>query len=100
MSQNNNINNTNSIQENQNMRNNTGALSNTNPENELINKYPMDREMNTIVYVESGQMVLKDCLLSLSFIVKSHKNILPALVCVDHTQLILDNCEIKGNQQH
>lgn len=82
------------------MRTNMNALQNTNPENELINKYPIDQDMNTIIFLAGGKLILQDSLLSLSFIVKSFKNILPALVCIPGSDLVMQRCEVKGNQNH
>jgi len=35
------------------------------PENELANKFPINNEMNTIIYVEGGSVIVEKCLLSL-----------------------------------
>lgn len=56
--------------------------------------------MNTIIYLNGGKLYMEESLLSLSFIVKSHKNILPALICNEGTELVLSKCEIKGNKNH
>lgn len=36
----------------------------------------------------------------ISFIVKAHKNIIPALVINEGTEIIVNRCEIKGNKNH
>lgn len=75
-------------------------MSNTNPENEYINKVPIDINMNCIILLNGGKLFIEDALLSLNFIVKSHKNIIPALVVNEGTEIILNRCEIKGNKNH
>lgn len=38
---------------------------NADPEMELVNKFPIDPTMNSILYVESGTVIMEKCLLSL-----------------------------------
>lgn len=49
---------------------NSNALSNTNPENELINKFPIDPQMNCIILLNGGKLFIEDALLSLKFLIK------------------------------
>ena len=56
--------------------------------------------MNCIIYLNGGKLFMDDSLLSLSFIVKSHKNIIPAIVCNESTELVLNKCEIKVNNKY
>ena len=79
---------------------NNNAIYNTSPENELINKYPFDPNMNSIIFLNGGKLFMEESLLSLSFIVKAYKNILPALVCNEGTEIVLNRVEVKGNKNH
>ena len=47
---------------------NMNAYSNVNPENELINKFPIDSSMNCIILLNGGKLFLEDALLSLKFL--------------------------------
>lgn len=38
---------------------------NADPEMELVNKFPIDKDMNTILYVAGGTALIDKCLLSL-----------------------------------
>ena len=44
---------------------NSNALTNTNPENELVNKFPIDPQMNCIILLNGGKLFIEDALLSL-----------------------------------
>jgi F-box protein 11 len=44
---------------------NNNAFSNVNPENELINKFPIDPNMNCIVLLNGGRLFIEDTMLSL-----------------------------------
>lgn len=79
---------------------NNNGIYNTSPENELINKYPFDPNMNSIIFLNGGKLFMEESLLSLSFIVKAYKNILPALVCNEGTEIVLNRVEVKGNKNH
>lgn len=46
---------------------NSNALTNTNPENELVNKFPIDPQMNCIILLNGGKLFIEDALLSLKF---------------------------------
>ncbi|KRX05550.1 Pectin lyase fold/virulence factor [Pseudocohnilembus persalinus] len=73
----------------------------TTPENELINKFPIDQEMNCILLVQGGGIVhLEECLLSLNFIVNNYKNILPAIVIDKGCTFSMNRVEITGNKHH
>jgi len=56
--------------------------------------------MNCIIFVKSGKLYLEDALLSLNFIVKSHKNVIPALVVNEGSEITMNRTEIKGNKHH
>jgi len=70
------------------------------PYQELVNKFEIDANMNVIILLNGGKLYLEDCMLSLNFIVKTHVNILPALVINEGAEAILNKCEIKGNKNH
>ena len=44
---------------------NSNALANTYAENELINKFPIDSNMNCIILLNGGKLFIEDALLSL-----------------------------------
>lgn len=61
--------------------------------------------MNCVVLLNGGKLFMEDCLISLkyncdiimfSFIVKSFRGILPAIVINEQTESIMNRCEIKG----
>jgi len=56
--------------------------------------------MNSIIFLNGGKLFMEESLLSLSFIVKAYKNILPALVCNEGTEIVLNRVEVKGNKNH
>ena len=71
-----------------------------NPENELINQFPITPEMNCLFLINGGTVIIEDCLLSLSFIINNCNNILPAVIVNQGAELIINKVEIKGNKSH
>jgi len=41
------------------------AYAHLTPENELVNKFPIEKTMNTIAMIDSGILEMEECLLSL-----------------------------------
>lgn len=70
------------------------------PYQELVNKFEIDQNLNSIILLNGGKLYLEDCMLSLNFIVKTHVAILPALVVNEGAEAIVNKCEIKGNKNH
>lgn len=79
---------------------NINQLLSSTPDNELVNKFPIDKYMNAIILLNGGKLAIEETLLSLSFIVKAIKFPLPALVCNEGTELVMSKCTIKGNKNY
>lgn len=55
---------------------------------------------NMIVWVKSGTLMLESSLLSLSFIVKSCNNVVPAVFVNKQAKIVMSMCEVRGNADH
>ncbi len=47
---------------------NENLHQNNTPDNELVNKFEIEPNMNCIILLNSGKLVLEDCLLSLKYL--------------------------------
>ncbi|KAL4497849.1 hypothetical protein ABPG72_000604 [Tetrahymena utriculariae] len=70
------------------------------PDLELVNKFPIEPDMNCILFVEGGELVMEKCLLSLNFIISNNRNILPAVIVTENGKIDFSQVEIKGNINH
>jgi F-box protein 11 len=61
---------------------------------------PIEKNMNTLVLLQSGRMTLRDCVLSLHFLQRSTETPLPAVILNKGTESNLENLDIKGNQMN
>ena len=52
--------------------------------------------MNCVILLNGGKLFMEDCLISLNFIVKSFRGILPAIVINEKAEAIINRCEVKG----
>ena len=62
-----------------------------------IAEFQINKEMHTIVYVRSGGLILRNCLLSLRSLPKNLKFKVASLVAMPQTQVNMVNCEFMGN---
>ncbi|EGR30705.1 hypothetical protein IMG5_125070, partial [Ichthyophthirius multifiliis] len=70
----------------------------TTPEKELVNYFHINKHVHSIVTIFGGKLFIEDCLLSLNFIVYTFKQLLPAILVNEQSELILNRSEIKGHQ--
>ncbi|CAK85226.1 unnamed protein product (macronuclear) [Paramecium tetraurelia] len=68
----------------------------SNPDEEFVNKVPIDTGMNCVVLLNGGKLFMEDCLIALNFIVKSFKGILPGIAINNGAEALFIRCEIKG----
>lgn len=69
-------------------------------ETEYVNKCKAENIENMILFVKRGRISMESCLLSLAYIVKSCKNLIPAVYIERDAELSMSACEVKGNEEH
>ena len=71
-----------------------------NPFDELINIFPIMQQMSCGVLVQSGELQLCKCSVTLAFINKNNKLLIPGVVANEGSTLKMTDCSIKGNLNH
>lgn len=54
-------------------------------------------KVDSIIYVKSGGIILRNCLLSLSFVMKCNQDVIPLILINEGTSNMIANCQLKGN---
>ncbi|EGR29591.1 hypothetical protein IMG5_152750 [Ichthyophthirius multifiliis] len=68
------------------------------PQNEIPYVFPLNKQMNTILYLQGGIAKIQNCVFSLSYIQNELIQPIPAIVVQEQGNLYLNNVEIKGNK--
>jgi F-box protein 11 len=63
----------------------------------VFNSVPFNTGADAVIYVKSGGVSLKNCLLSLSFMLRTTQEITPVIMMDEGTNNLITNCEMKGN---
>lgn len=61
-------------------------------ETEYVNKSKAENIENMVLHAIRGRIVMESCLLSLAYIVKSCKNLIPAVYVEKEAELVMSNC--------
>jgi F-box protein 11 len=59
------------------------------PESELVNKININKDMDTIILVQGGTLILEESLLSLNFVVNNYVGTIPAVVIDEGSELMM-----------
>eukprot|EP01017_Pseudomicrothorax_dubius_P037831 TRINITY_DN5597_c0_g1_i1.p1 TRINITY_DN5597_c0_g1~~TRINITY_DN5597_c0_g1_i1.p1 ORF type:complete len:544 (+),score=130.28 TRINITY_DN5597_c0_g1_i1:50-1681(+) len=70
------------------------------PDNELIMRFPTDPNINCLIMVNSGKVIMEDMILSFNFLPRVFNGIIPAMIVNDGCEASLKKCEIKGNKNY
>ena len=62
-----------------------------------LTEFEINKEMESVVMVANGGLILRDCLLTLRGMPKNIKTKVPCLVTFPKTKINLVNCEFMGN---
>lgn len=65
-----------------------------------ISEFEIEKNMNTIVLVKRGGLILRGCLLSLRSLPKNLKPKIPCFVALPNSRVNLVNCEFMGNDSN
>ena len=77
------------------------------PINDLIQSYELynktfdaidfDTKLDCMFYIKNGSVTIKNCLMSLSFLMRTYTSIVPMMILDKSTSTSIVNCELKGN---
>lgn len=71
-----------------------------NPFDELVNIFPIDSQMNCGIMILSGELQLVKSLVTLNFINKNTRLLIPGIVANEGSSLRMSETVVKGNAVH
>lgn len=70
------------------------------PDNELIMRFPIDPNINCLIMVNGGSVLVEDMSLSFNFLPRVFSGTIPGIIVNEGASIEVVNCDIKGNKNY
>lgn len=70
------------------------------PNAKAIREFEIDKDMDCLLMVVSGGVILRDCMLTLNSLPKQLKSKYPCIVTMPKTFINMTSCEVRGSLQN
>lgn len=65
-----------------------------------LQEFDINKDMNTVIFVKKGGLILRNCLISLRSLPKNLTSKIPCFVSLPNTRVNIVNCEFMGNDNN